>query len=155
MDVSPWPQLTVADNQIGLPITIAFSCVNYGGPLIDQYLIGDGAASLAHAAPFASLLVNPQRQIERSAGALVLIDALIDGLVREARQMLDALIAGDLLRAPGLCQIFDGEVPCREGHATSVSGAMLAASRSQQTGHLRLIRPDDTIAVQLAANGGG
>src|ERR1035437_1999617 len=141
-----------ADHQIGLPIAVALSAINDGGALIDRDSVGDGAAPLAHPTPFASLLVDPQRQVEMAASALVLVDALIDGLVRKPRQMLGALMTGDLLRTPGLCQLFAGELPCGGGYAASVGGALLAAFRSQQSGHLRLIRVEDPVAVQLAAD---
>src|ERR1035437_5232151 len=147
-------RMTRADDQISLPIAIPLSAVHDGRTLIDRDRVGDGAASLAHAAPFAPLLVNPQRQMERSAGALVLVDALIDGLWRDARQLLSALMAGDLLWTPGLGQLFDGKLPCCGGYATSVGSTALAASSGQQAGHLRLIRAGDTVAVQLAADGG-
>ena len=143
-----------ADDQISLPIAVASSRVNDGGALIDQDLMGDGAAPLAHPAPLAPLLVDAQRQVQRAADALVLIDALIDALVRDAWQALDALMTGNLLRTPGFGQLLTRKLPCGGGYAASVGGALLAARRGQKARHLRLICVEDPVAVQLAADAG-
>ncbi|MGD0547683.1 MAG: hypothetical protein ABR991_07615 [Terracidiphilus sp.] len=111
----------------------------------DRDLIGDGAA------PFAPLLVDAQRQVQSAAGALVLIDARIDALVRDPGQTLDALMTGNLLRTPGFGQLLAGELPCGGGHAARVDGAAQAACHGQKARHLRLIGVKDTVA----ADGGG
>lgn len=141
------------DDQIGLPIAVALSAIDNGGTLIDRDLIGDSAAPLVHPVPLAPLLLDAQRQVQSATGALVFVDALIDALVREARQMLGALIAGNLLRTPGFGQFLTGELPCGDRHTARVCGALPAAGRGQQSGHLRPIRAD-VIAVQLAADAG-
>jgi len=143
-----------ADNQIGFPIAVALSAINDGGALIDRDLIGDGAAPLAHPAPFAPLLVDAQRQVQSAAGALVLVDALIDALVRDPRQMLDQLMTGDLLRTPGFGQLLAGELPCGGGHTARVGGTLLTACRGQKARHLRLISVKDSVAIQFAADAG-
>ena len=141
-----------ANHQIGLPIAVALSAFNDGGAQIDRDSVGNGATPLAHTAPFAPLLVGPECQMQSPAGALVLVDALIDGLVGKAQQMLGALIAGNLLRAPSLGQLLDGKLPHGGVHAASVGGALLAAGQGQQSGHLRLIKVENPVAVQLAAD---
>jgi hypothetical protein len=64
--------------------------------------MGDGAASLAYATPLAPMLALTQRQVQMAAAALVLVDAAIDAFMREARKLLGALMARNLLRTPGL-----------------------------------------------------
>ena len=145
-------RMTRADDQISLPIAIPLSAVHDGRTLIDRDLVGDGAASLAHAAPFAPLLVDAQRQVERPTRAFVLIDALIDGLVRDARQLLSALMAGDLLWTPGLGQFLLCKAPRLGRYATRIVGARPSSDLGQHNGYLRLIGACEAVAAKLAAD---
>ena len=73
-----------AMHQVRLPVAVALSAIGRLGALVDRHLVGNRAAALARAAPFATLLLQPQGEMQVPARALVLVDAPIDGLVRDA-----------------------------------------------------------------------
>ena len=94
--------LSRANHQIALPVAEAGTFSHDGWAQIDGHLIGDRAASLATAITFPANLLATQRAMQRAAGALVGVDALIDGLVADAGLSINFKVARDLFRAPGL-----------------------------------------------------
>ena len=93
-----------ADHQIGLPVTEAATFGHDGRTQIDGDLVGDGAAPLTTAITFPPGLLAAQGAVQRTAGALVGIDSLVDAFVADGGLSIGFEIPGDLFRTPRLAK---------------------------------------------------
>ena len=92
------------DDQVALPITEAETIIGNGGTLINRDLVGDSAAPLTNPVALSASLLATQRTMQRTTGALVGIDALVDSLMADRGLPIGLEVTGDLFRAPCLDQ---------------------------------------------------
>ena len=102
---------------------------------------------------FAPQLLAAQMAPEGAAGALVGIDALVEGFMADAGQALYLEKAGDLFRAPLLDELGLGEGPGGRINAVSV-GCGPHAGHSQALCLLGPVATLPAVAGELPADGG-
>jgi hypothetical protein len=134
--------LSGADDQIGLPVSEALERIDDGRPLLDRYLVGDAAASLATPIALPARLLTAQGAVQGATVAFISVDTPVDGLVARRGQAARLESAADLLRAPQLTEpLFDQ------------SPSLLSNARAVLMGLLRPVAALTPVSPKLAADG--
>src|SRR3990172_1431703 len=142
--------VTLADDQIDLPVAQARAAIHHRWTLFNAGLGRDFAPPIMATVAFAAFFLTAQVFVQLASGALVSVNVLVNVFVADLKGMALLQATGNLLWAPIQFQLLLNQGPIRGAKA------LLAAMASSQ-GHLMRLFGTITalppVAAQLPTNG--